>query len=641
MPSSSSNTWPHYWRQLQLLTSNVSEGVIVIDVHQTIRWANSAALAMHGVDCYEALGRTIDEYHANFQVKFRNTRPAATQEPIESVARGQACRDVIVEVTPLRGETPQWVHSVRNIVLVDDAGDPSCIVLVLRPLAGEPSGASEFVMGLGSVPNAAAIILLSDHTIVDTNDAFARLAGRERHTVIGRPLEACCLFDSDDKTDQLQSSLASGEAMSIANVTLRSSRGAALQVHLSAQPVMYGTQRCMLLNVIENPVGQYQAEAQDPARAQALALCSVAPAPLYVLDTDMRILAVSQAWVEWLGYSSDAVIGRRIVELMPTSSASHFRDQTWGNLQQAGTVRDIACQFIRNTGQTIDASISARMTLDKFGNPACVVVAPVDMTEQKRTEMRFTKLFTLSPLPMVVRRLDDARILDVNDAFLTAIGHPVESVIGRSLDDLGIFESKQQRQQFEQTLRTTGRVQNMDIRIKSSAGDLLDCLASAEQVYVFGHHCAVLMLQDVTDRRRNEIQLFQAIETVMRDTSWFSRSVIEKLAILRSPPRMGARSAELDDLTPREREVLGLISHGLSDTDIAQKLGLTRSTVRNHVATLYSKIDVHSRSSAIIWARERGVNIAWPPSGSPSFMRRAPPQRKAGDANIGPKDQRI
>ena len=61
-----------------------------------------------------------------------------------------------------------------------------------------------------------------------------------------------------------------------------------------------------------------------------------------------------------------------------------------------------------------------------------------------------------------------------------------------------------------------------------------------------------------------------------------------------------------DNLTSREREVLGLICEGLSDTRIAERLGLKRNTVRNHVSTIYGKIDVHSRSGAVVWARQRG-----------------------------------
>jgi len=107
----------------------------------------------------------------------------------------------------------------------------------------------------------------------------------------------------------------------------------------------------------------------------------------------------------------------------------------------------------------------------------------------------------------------------------------------------------------------------------------------------------------------------------MQDTSWFSTSVVEKLAVLRSPASARHTPSEIKDLTRRERDVLGLISQGLTDTNIAGNLKLSRSTVRNHVASLYSKIDVHSRGEAIVWARERGINIAWRASASAPARR--------------------
>ncbi|MCY1456090.1 Transcriptional regulatory protein DesR [compost metagenome] len=70
------------------------------------------------------------------------------------------------------------------------------------------------------------------------------------------------------------------------------------------------------------------------------------------------------------------------------------------------------------------------------------------------------------------------------------------------------------------------------------------------------------------------------------------------------------------DLTARERDVLELICEGLADKEIAARLKLAPNTVRNHVATVYSKLDVHSRSEAIVWARERGLfSSAWGPKG--------------------------
>jgi DNA-binding CsgD family transcriptional regulator len=45
----------------------------------------------------------------------------------------------------------------------------------------------------------------------------------------------------------------------------------------------------------------------------------------------------------------------------------------------------------------------------------------------------------------------------------------------------------------------------------------------------------------------------------------------------------------------------------MDDQEIADFLHLSRNTVRNHVAMLYNKLDVHRRGAAIVWARERGI----------------------------------
>lgn len=68
------------------------------------------------------------------------------------------------------------------------------------------------------------------------------------------------------------------------------------------------------------------------------------------------------------------------------------------------------------------------------------------------------------------------------------------------------------------------------MRLKQRDGDLADCLVSAERVEINDEQCVVWALQDVTKRRRSEAQLVEAIESVMADTSWFSRSIVERLA---------------------------------------------------------------------------------------------------------------
>lgn len=61
-------------------------------------------------------------------------------------------------------------------------------------------------------------------------------------------------------------------------------------------------------------------------------------------------------------------------------------------------------------------------------------------------------------------------------------------------------------------------------------------------------------------------------------------------------------------LTPREQEVLGLISKGLRNADAAQTLGLTENTVASHIKSIYSKLGITSRAEAAIHAQRMGLN---------------------------------
>jgi RNA polymerase sigma factor (sigma-70 family) len=65
--------------------------------------------------------------------------------------------------------------------------------------------------------------------------------------------------------------------------------------------------------------------------------------------------------------------------------------------------------------------------------------------------------------------------------------------------------------------------------------------------------------------------------------------------------------AQLDRLTPREREVLRLMAEGLPSREIAARMGISYTTVRTHIRSLGSKLAVHSKLEAIIKARELGL----------------------------------
>jgi DNA-binding NarL/FixJ family response regulator len=111
-------------------------------------------------------------------------------------------------------------------------------------------------------------------------------------------------------------------------------------------------------------------------------------------------------------------------------------------------------------------------------------------------------------------------------------------------------------------------------------------------------------------KRTRPEELIAAVHTVARGDSLLSpsvtRLVIDRVA--QQPLPELAAEAKLDELTRREREVLELISRGLSNREIATELFVEESTVRTHVKRIQMKLQLRDRVQIVIFAYETGVN---------------------------------
>lgn len=89
-----------------------------------------------------------------------------------------------------------------------------------------------------------------------------------------------------------------------------------------------------------------------------------------------------------------------------------------------------------------------------------------------------------------------------------------------------------------------------------------------------------------------------------------ARSVLAKYRMLQHPEVVPCRALESQQqigLSPREQDVLNLISRGFAYAEIAQLQGVSVHTVRTHIKSLYSKLAVHSRGEAVFEASKLGL----------------------------------
>lgn len=339
------------------------------------------------------------------------------------------------------------------------------------------------------------------------------------------------------------------------------------------------------------------------------------PAPAIICRlSDLRYVKVNHGFLEMTGYAREGVIGRSAYEIDVLGNAAG-KEAAITALREGQTIAQTEATLSLPDGTSKSVIVAGQPI--EVGEEACMLFTFIDMEARKRAEAalrhseeRFALSFRLAPVPTTLSTRKELRLLDVNDAFVATFGFAEEDVIGKSGPDLPIWTSAASRRQIEKEIEKTGRFRNVELQFRTKHDEILDCLVSAETVIIHGEECVLTVIQDITERRRTEVELIAAIEAVMKDTSWFSHQVIEKLANLRQPGRANAPATELSELTAREREVLGLMCQGMSDADIVKRLKLTRNTVRNHVARIYGKADVHSRAAAVVWARERGFTGA-------------------------------
>ena len=246
------------------------------------------------------------------------------------------------------------------------------------------------------------------------------------------------------------------------------------------------------------------------------------------------------------------------------------------------------------------------LDMDPGGRPGEPVQEPT--AALRHAESHFLKIFHASPLPVSITTLAEGRYLDANASALKLLGFGRDEVLGRTASDLSgwVQETPGARDDLLRRVLEEGSLRDVPIKFRTKAGGLRDGLAAFELIELKGDLCLLSMVLDVTARKRDEAELMRAVQAVMCDSDWFSRSLIEKLAQVRSGGNPG-HQAEIEELTPREKQVLERVARGHSNEQIAAELNLSENTVRNYLANVFSKLELHTRADAVVWARVRGL----------------------------------
>lgn len=141
--------------------------------------------------------------------------------------------------------------------------------------------------------------------------------------------------------------------------------------------------------------------------------------------------------------------------------------------------------------------------------------------------------------------------------------------------------------------------------------ELLGAARSAQIIALMSDHndslcqeAVQLGAQGVVLKNQEPETLVSAIEKVHSGEVWLNRAMVANvLSALRQPtPPPTMEEIKIQSLTERELDVIGMIGKGLKNQEISERLHISESTVRHHLTSIYSKLEVSDRLELLIFA---------------------------------------
>lgn len=138
------------------------------------------------------------------------------------------------------------------------------------------------------------------------------------------------------------------------------------------------------------------------------------------------------------------------------------------------------------------------------------------MNEQQNddanAETRFAAIFYHSPIGIVMTRIQDSVIVEVNAAWMKLIGYTREEALGHTALELGLWENPHDRQRLLDHLDAQGRIDGFEAVLCQKGGGQCHALISAEYLVLKHERFLILQLVDLTARKQSELSLRESEE---------------------------------------------------------------------------------------------------------------------------------
>ena len=217
-----------------------------------------------------------------------------------------------------------------------------------------------------------------------------------------------------------------------------------------------------IANILAQVVERHQVERSLRASEERYrSMYDNSPVMQHSIDSQDKLISVSNYWLEKLGYKREEVLERKSTEFLTEKSQQYATEIVLPQFFQQGFCQDIPYQFVKKNGQIIDVLLSAIAEKDFAGNVIRSLAVLIDVSKQKQAEQKISEqaaLLDIATDAIIVRGIDN-QILFWNRGAEKLYGWTQAEVLERDANEFLNRESLTELDEIQQVVRERGEWQ--------------------------------------------------------------------------------------------------------------------------------------------------------------------------------------
>lgn len=231
---------------------------------------------------------------------------------------------------------------------------------------------------------------------------------------------------------------------------------------------------------------------------------------LALTTLDGRLVDINSTFASIIGHTVEEAKALTYWDITPEKYQEQEQQQI-DLLSKTGQYGPYEKEYIHKDGHLVPVRLKGLII--ERNNEKFIWSSVEDITKQKhaenllhQSEERLSKIFQLSPSAIVVSRITDGIILDLNEAACIIFGYSREEIIGRSSQELGIIDAGG-HVRLVNAVETGGFLRNQEVSIHSrNQGDRI-VFYSMDVIKIDGERCMLTSMVDITERKQIEKEL--------------------------------------------------------------------------------------------------------------------------------------